>query len=119
MTYFLIPALVIATLVTGCATPASHVKVPTMTVQEAWNTRSQQDYAVSSREVKPAQPVGTVFPVVTAPDIRMAYKRPWKDADGNYHYGGWIALYVDQPKWVLPDGSLDPIERAQPRRAAK
>ena len=119
MMQFLMPALVIVTLVSGCAGPASRVKVPTMTVQEAWDARAQQDYAVSSREVKPALPVGMVFPVVTAPDIRMAYKRPWKDADGNYHYGGWIALYVDQPKWVLPDGTLDPIERAQPRRAAK
>jgi Type IV conjugative transfer system lipoprotein (TraV) len=110
---------VFGALLTGCATPASRVKVTTLSVQEAWNQRANQDYGIAAREVKPAHPAGSVFPVVSAPDIRMAYMRPWKDDAGNYHYGGWIALYVDPPKWVLPDGSLDPIERVSPRRASR
>jgi hypothetical protein len=104
---------------TGCATQASRIKVPTMTVQEAWALREPQDKAlnVAARMVRPAHPVATVVPVVSAPDIRLVYQRPWKDEAGHYHYGGWIALYVDAPKWVLPDGSVDPLESSvSPRR---
>ena len=111
------PILVLC--VAACGTTASQVKVPTMSVKEAWGLRDSHDYEVSSREVKPGHPSSTVFPVVTAPDIRMAYMRPWKDAAGNYHYGGWIALYVDGPKWVLPDGSIDPIERTTQARQTR
>ena len=32
------------------------------------------------------------------------------DASGNRHFGTWVAMQVRLPRWVLPDGSIDPRE---------
>jgi hypothetical protein len=97
----------------ACATPATQVKVKTMSVDEAWNAVATHDYSLGAgRVVKPAMKSALPYPVVSAPDIRLAYVKRWKDADGNYHYGNWVAIQMDPPRWVLPDGTIDPINGA-------
>jgi hypothetical protein len=104
--------LVALELLAGCATPATQVKVPTMTVEQAWRARTTQDYAVgpSTRIMKPAGQAVAPFPIISAPNIRLAYIKPWKDESGNYHYGHWVAIQIESPKWLLPDGTVDPID---------
>ncbi len=109
-------------MVGGCATPATQVKVKTMSVEEAWNGSAEHDFSVvKSREVKPSLTSTPPVPIISAPDVRLAYIVPWKDEAGNYHYGGWVAVQVNSPKWLLPDGSVDPIDgrgaKSSPARA--
>ena len=97
---------------TSCATPATQVKVPTMTVEQAWRARTTQDFAVGkgTREMKAAPDTKAPFPIISAPDIRLAWVVRWKDSEGNQHYGHWAAIQVEAPKWLLPDGTVDPID---------
>ncbi len=113
--------MTLALSVAGCATPAVQVKVPTMSVQDAWNAGLRADYSgIEARLASSAQPSQIPIPVVSAPDIRMVYVKPWKDELGARHFGSWVALQVAAPRWVLPDGRLDAIESvALPRFAAR
>ncbi len=97
-------------MIAGCATPGDQVKVPTMSVEDAWNQRQQADFGITtSRIVTPSMKPALPYPVVSAPDIRLAFIKSWIDLTGNRHYGNWVAIQVDNPKWVLPDGSLELI----------
>ena len=100
------------TVLAGCATPATQVKAPTMTVDQAWRARATQDFAVGpgTRIMKPAVTAIAPFPIISAPNIRLAYIKPWKDESGSYHFGHWVAIQVGTPKWLLPDGTVDPID---------
>lgn len=135
----ILTAALLVALLGACATPALQVKVPTMTVADAWRAVGHQGAvtevlgdatpggASAERLDRPAlarwrsasgatlAPVegsdgGPPIPVVTAPDVRMAWVRPWQDAQGNRHFGHWIAMPVQGPRWVLPDGSYELIE---------
>lgn len=102
---------VIATLA-GCATPATTVKVPTMSVQDAWRAGETRDVAsLNGRVVSPAMKAPAPYPVISPPEIRLAYVKPWKDAEGNLHYGNWIAIQLYPARWQLPDGSVDAVDR--------
>ena len=117
---FCIAAL--ATVLTGCVAPGDQVKVPTMSVEDAWNGAQNADFGIStSRVVSPSLKPALPYPIVSAPDIRLAYIKPWTDAAGNRHYGNWVALQVDNPKWVLPDGTLESMDNTlpQPRPAPR
>lgn len=104
-------SLVCGSVLSGCATPAIKVEVPTMTVPEAWNASSRADFGNAAARITRGQGNrGLPYPVVSAPDIRMAYIKPWKDEFGNRHFGSWVAIQVDPPRWVLPDGTLDSID---------
>ena len=102
---------IIATMLTGCATPGDQVKVPTMSVEAAWNHQDQSNLSnASGRVVNEATKQSRPYPVISAPDIRLAYIKSWIDQSGVRHYGNWVAIQVDGAKWLLPDGSLEPIQ---------
>jgi len=103
---------ILAFLQGGCASPAVDVKVPTMTVPQAWNAAAEADFGDVKAELKPAgAPSAMPSPVISAPDIRMAYITPWRDELGNRHFGSWVAIQVQAPRWVSPDGRLEPSKQ--------
>lgn len=98
----------------GCATPATQVKVATMSVDAAYKAAQQtgelgelaKSYAtVADPAYRPAPSVG----IVTAPVVRMVYEKPWVDSDNNKHFGGWIAVPVQGYQWVMSDGAPIPF----------
>ena len=107
---------VLAAGVVACAAPGDHVKVPTMSVEAAWNAGREADVGMTtSRIVTPSMKPALPYPIVSAPAIRLAYVKPWTDEAGNRHYGNWVAIQVDHPKWVLPDGTLEPMDNTLPQ----
>lgn len=113
-----LPALLALTVVlAGCATSAAEIKVPTVSMEEAWKAGSTQSGRAA--EGTPGRLVGAVLrqeqplPVVSAPDIRMAYIYSAPDAEGNMHYGSWVALPIDTFKWLMPEGVRLPMAPAQ------
>ena len=105
----------VAVVVSACATPAVQVKVPTMTVAEAWNAAARpalppSGQGLDARWRADADKTQAPVPVLSAPDVRMAYLKARTDASGNRHFGTWVAMQVRLPRWVLPDGSIDPRE---------
>jgi hypothetical protein len=44
------------------------------------------------------------------PDVRLAYLYEWVDGEGNRHFGGWVAIAVTPPRWILSDGDSVTIE---------
>ncbi len=96
----------------ACATPAVQIKVPVMTVADAWRgaagaPQAAEEGTVDARVSRSTDASPAPVPVLSAPDIRMAYIKPWTDAEGNRHFGTWVALQVRPARWVLPDGSLE------------
>ena len=110
---------VTAALVAGCATPATEVKVPTMSMEQAYAaSRSAQAAAQGtpdSRIVRAVVSPGRPAPIVTPPDIRMAYVYEWIDTEGNLHYPGWVAIQVETFKWVMPEVGAVPMDGSTSR----
>ncbi len=108
-------AVLVAIISTGCATPATEVKVPTMNMDAALaESRAAQSPA---QAIKPqARIVRSVLspdrpaPLVSAPDVRLAYVFEWTDTQGNLHYPGWVAIPVDTFKWIIPDVGTVPMD---------
>jgi hypothetical protein len=110
-----IECLLVSTFLAGCAIPATKVSVPTESMREAL----QQARGV--RRVEPANemplrhhmrstaPPGAPLPKLAPPDIRMAYLYEWVDAEGNKHFGGWVAIPLAGFDWVMTDGSNSPL----------
>jgi len=100
-----------AIVLAGCATSATEIKVPTKSMEEAWKSTAPDRGAEGAQ----GRVVGAVLrqeqplPVVSAPDIRMAYVFPATDAEGNMHYGSWVALPIDTFKWIMPEGVKAPM----------
>ena len=118
----IILAALVAAL-TGCAAPASQIKVPTQSMEDAWKATPMQVDRASDAQA--GRLVGAVLrqeqplPVVSAPDIRMAFFYPAQDAEGNMHYGSWVAIPVDTFKWLMPEGArlpMGPAMNQQPLR---
>jgi hypothetical protein len=102
----------------ACATPASAVKVPTMPMQEALD-RTRDRGASTAADPPPAGSVTAAAgaaaaepprPIITMPDVRLAYLYEWVDGEGNRHFGGWVAIAVTPPRWILSDGDSVTIE---------
>lgn len=111
----LLPA-VLAVTVAACSTPAIETKVAKVSVEQAWSGPARDRLGgAQARVVKPVPAAAAPYPLISAPDIRLAYVKPWTDAAGNRHYGNWVAVPVDNPKWVLPDGSLEPMDNTLPQ----
>ena len=118
---------------TACATPAASVKVPTMpmaaALDKARTTRITPDPAGGSPPGNgPAAVPGAAAPglaaanepprpIVTAPDVRLAYLYEWVDGEGNRHFGSWVAIAVTPPRWVLSNGAAVPLDPAPPASA--
>lgn len=114
-------SLLLVAAATGCATPASEVKVPTVPMEEALRAsvassaidlpRPTQAQVVQSL-VRPDRPT----PIVSAPDIRLAYIYEWVDSEGTWHFPNWIALPVRPFEWVLPDLGKVPMDGSWSQR---
>ncbi len=103
-----IAILTMVAVAAGCATPGDQVRVSTMSVEDAWNGKPTTEFTPSvSKVINPGIKTTPPYPIITSPDIRLAYMKPWTDSDGSRHFGNWIAIQIDNPKWVLPDGSLE------------
>lgn len=107
--------LVLALLLGGCAaTPATDVKVPTMSMEQAFAasraTTAGAPASPESRIVRAVVAPGRPAPVVVPPDIRLAYVYEWIDAEGNLHYPGWVAIQVEGFKWVMPEAGAVPMD---------
>jgi hypothetical protein len=117
-----VSALCAAALLVGCATPASEVKVPTVSMDEALRAsvagsasdlpKPAQAQVVQSL-IRPDRPT----PIVSAPDIRLAYVYEWVDSEGTWHFPNWIALPVRPFEWVLPDLGKVPMDGSWSQRA--
>lgn len=108
-------AALVGSVLAGCAaTPATEIKVPTMSMEQAYTAsrqaQSSANPAPESRIVRALVSPGRPAPVVTPPDIRMAYVYEWIDAEGNLHYPGWVAIQVEAYKWVMPDVGAVPMD---------
>jgi len=107
-----------ACLLAGCAIPATQVAVPTESMREALQqaraSRREEgsNDAPQRRPLRSAAPPGAPQPVLTPPDVRMAYLYEWIDAEGNKHFGGWVAIPLGGFDWVMTDGSNVPLNRA-------
>ena len=112
-----------AFLLAACAMPATQVAVPTESMREALQqTRAthreeRTNESPQRQPLRSAAPPGAPQPVLTPPDVRMAYLYEWIDAEGNKHFGGWVAIPLGGFDWVMTDGSnvpLNPLNRAAP-----
>lgn len=108
-------AVLAAIISTACATPATEVKVPTLTMDAALaESRAAQSPAQAIkpqvRIVRPVLNPDRPAPLVSAPDVRLAYVFEWTDTQGNLHYPGWVAIPVDTFKWIIPDVGTVPMD---------
>jgi hypothetical protein len=67
----------------------------------------------------PPLPADLPRPVVTLPDVRLAYLFEWVDDDGTRHFGGWVAIAVSASRWILSDGSTEALEGPRGAAAAR
>jgi hypothetical protein len=103
-------------LVAACAIPATDVAVTTMPMQRALDIArsdsaptliARQDIAPLEKRTLPPSVQGAIL---STPDVRLAYVYEWVDADGNRHYGEWVAIPVASSHWVMSDGTHAPID---------
>lgn len=122
-------SLCVCALLSACATPPTEVMVPTQSMQDAYrSSRGAQDTSTFKTESRIVQSVVTSdrpVPVITPPDIRMAYVYAWVDSDGTVHYPSWTGIAVKDFQWVIPalgnapmNGSIQQ-QPPQPERLAK
>ncbi len=141
-------ATLAAIALTGCATPAVDVKVPTSSMDEAYRASVGVGVGSAAGTGDGAAPRGTTrivetplrpdrpAPIVAAPDIRLAFFYQRVDGEGNLHYPSWVAIPVETFRWVVPeiapaggtlplDGSrsqmapADPLPRSSPRNGSE
>jgi hypothetical protein len=99
-------------LLAGCAIPSTQVSVPTESMRDALQQARSAHRAepvnempLPRRPARLAAPPGAPQPMVAPPDVRMAYLYEWVDAEGNKHFGGWVAIPLSGFDWVMTDGS--------------
>lgn len=123
MNHAIFPTLALAVVLSGCASTAAEIKVPTTSMEEAWNSTpvqsSRANDGVQGRVVGAVLRQEQPLPVVSAPDIRMAYIYSAPDAEGNMHYGSWVALPIDTFKWLMPEGARLPMAPGQAGRSTR
>jgi hypothetical protein len=106
-----IVSVFLAMFLAGCAIPATQVAVPTESMQDALRqARGSQRLEPANelpqrRPMRLTAPPGAPQPVLAPPDVRMAYLYEWVDAEGNKHFGGWVAIPLAGFDWVMDDGS--------------
>jgi len=120
----LLPLLPLA--IAGCATPASDVRVPTMPMRDALAKARTQPLATAGAATPAGEqaaalstipadgPIAVPRPALAAPDVRLAWLFDWVDAEGNRHYGSWVAIPVTSARWILSDGATVPIAVPRP-----
>jgi hypothetical protein len=104
----------------ACATPATEVRVPTMSMHQALDaSQASVSQFRSLPEPVPALssaplPPGAQRPLLSTPDIRLAYLYEWVDGDGNRHFGEWVAIPVSGFHWIMNDGSRSAMPLTTP-----
>jgi hypothetical protein len=49
-------------------------------------------------------------PMLSTPDVRLAYLYEWVDVEGNKHFGEWVAIPVAGFDWIMSDGAREAID---------
>lgn len=107
---------VIACVAGGCAVPATEVAVDTMPMRKALdvaradalpNPNLKRDTVPPEKRVLPPALQGSIL---STPDVRLAYLYESIDAEGNKHYGEWVAIPLSGSRWVMSDGTQTPID---------
>jgi hypothetical protein len=125
--------LAVLGLLQACATPSTDVKIPTLSMADANRQSSSGADAAASvlPRISEARLVQSVVnadrpvPVLTPPDVRLAYVYSWVDADGTVHYPSWTAIAVKDFQWVIPGLGTVPMNGTaqqvppQPEKMAK
>lgn len=113
--------VLVAALLADCATPATQVNIPTESMHEALEhargaprTGAPPELPLR-RPLRSASPPGAPEPMFAPPDVRMAYLYEWVDAEGNKHFGGWVAIPLAGFDWLMLDGSTAPLGHAPSR----
>lgn len=107
----------------ACAAPATEVTVPTMPMRDALELAREQGPRPAPRTesaphlVAANIPQGAPRPLLSAPDVRLAYLYEWIDGEGNKHFGEWVAIPVAGFDWIMTDGARRPMEGSMGQRA--
>ena len=100
----------------GCAVQATEVAVDTMSMRSALdvaradgttNIDIKRDTVAPDKRVLPPALKGSIM---DTPDIRLAYLYESIDAEGNRHYGEWVAIPLSGSRWIMNDGTQAPID---------
>lgn len=100
----------------ACAVPATQVEVPTMSMRNALDLARQPSPSAPAPpdpvpRLAPAPiPKGAPRPMLSSPDVRLAYLYEWVDAEGNKHFGEWVAIPVAGFDWIMSDGAQEAID---------
>lgn len=107
---------VMSAMAAGCAVPATEVAVDTMPMRKALevaradampNPALKRDTVPPEKRVLPPALQGSIL---STPDVRLAYLYESIDAEGNKHYGEWVAIPLSGSRWVMSDGTQTPID---------
>lgn len=112
-----LPGSAIAFLMAACAVPADDVQVATMPMRDALDLSRQPAIPSTTRRsefvphlVTVTTPPGAPRPLLSAPDVRLAYLYEWVDLEGNKHFGEWVAIPVAGFNWIMSNGEHPPID---------
>lgn len=100
----------------GCAVPATQVEVPTQSMRDAYEVARANSPAPAGppertpRLVPAPLPKGAQRPMLSAPDVRLAYLYEWIDIEGNKHFGEWVAIPVAGFDWIMSDGAHQALD---------
>jgi len=106
----------VAAAVAACAIPATQVEVPTLSMRGAFDLAHPSSNAPADRpeptpRLVPAPlPKGAQRPMLSSPDVRLAYLYEWIDTEGNKHFGEWVAIPVAGFDWIMSDGAHQALD---------
>jgi hypothetical protein len=109
-------AALAAVLLAGCAVPATQVEVSTLPMRSAFELSRQAASPPAAaadpvpRLVPAPLPRGAQRPLLSAPDVRLAYLYEWIDTEGNKHFGEWVAIPVAGFNWIMNDGAHQALD---------
>jgi hypothetical protein len=114
-----LPVPVLSLWLCACAVPATQVEVPTMPMRDALDVARETAVVLpahpdpSPQLVAPPIPKGAPRPLLSTPDVRLAYLYEWVDAEGNKHFGEWVAIPVAGFDWIMSDGAHEAIDGSE------
>lgn len=109
-------AATLSVIAGGCAVPATEVAVDTMPMRNALEVARADatTHVLIKRETVPPEkrvlPPALQGSIMSTPDVRLAYLYESIDAEGNKHYGEWVAIPLSGSRWVMSDGTQTPID---------
>jgi len=106
------------TVLCACAVPATQVEVPTMSMRNAFEMSHPAPSVAPpperlSRAVAVPASKATPQPMLSSPDVRLAYLYEWVDAEGNKHFGEWVAIPVAGFDWIMSDGAHEAMDGSE------